>query len=291
MTYSIIGRDPASGAIGVAAQSRWFNLGPQLMFVEHGVGAVATQSFVEPSYGPLGLELMRLGRSSEQALAALVSTDPGAPMRQVAMLDAAGRFAQHTGAGCVAECGSAVGEHCAAQGNMLASSDAWQRMVEAFEGTGGPLAERLVAALQAAQDTGGDGRGSQSAAILVRSGPAMLAEVDLRVADHPAPVQEIARLVQVSRAFDALDRGLDLAMQRDASALDELAEARHLAPQDDQIIFWQAAVLAAMGRHDAATATMAEARAVRPEWTAFLDRVVAAGLLPDDPAALAALRA
>lgn len=290
MTYSIIGRDPATGAVGVAAQSRWFNVGPQLMFVAHGVGAVATQSFVEPRYGPLGLELMRHGRSSEQALEALVSTDPGAPLRQVAMLDAEGRFAQHTGAGCVAEAGGAVGSHCAAQGNMLSAPATWERMVEAFEGAAGALAERLVAALRAAEEQGGDGRGSQSAAILVRTGPDLLAEVDLRVADHAAPVEELERLLRMSRGFDALDRGLDLVMRGDAAALDELAEARRLAPGDDQVVFWQAVVLAGLGRHEAATATMAEARAARPEWDAFLDRVVAAGLVPDDPAALAALR-
>jgi uncharacterized Ntn-hydrolase superfamily protein len=290
MTYSIIGRDPATDAVGVAAQSRWFNVGPQLMFVEHGVGAVATQSFVEPSYGPLGLELMRNGRTSEQALQALVATDPGAPLRQVAMLDAEGRFAQHTGAGCVAEAGSAVGGYCAAQGNMLSTAGTWERMVSAFEGATGALAERLVAALRAGEEAGGDGRGSQSAAILVRTGPGLLAEVDLRVVDHAAPVDELARLLQVSRGFDALDRGLDLAMRGDATALDELAQARQLAPGDDQVIFWHAVVLAGLGRHDAATATMAEARAVRPEWAGFLERVVASGLIPDDPAALAALR-
>ena len=291
MTYSIIGRDPATGAIGVAAQSRWFNVGPQLMFAEHGVGAVATQSFVEPRYGPLGLELMRHGRSSEQALAALVATDPGAPLRQVAMVDGEGRFAQHTGAGCVAGAGSAVGAHCAAQGNMLSVDGTWERMVEAFEGAPGPLAERLVAALRAGEEAGGDGRGSQSAAILVRSGPRLQAEVDLRVVDHAAPVDELDRLLQLSRGFDALDRGLDLALQGDAAALDELAEARRLAPGDDQVTFWHAVVLAGLGRYDAATATMAEARAARPEWNGFLERVVASGLIPDDPAALAALRA
>ncbi len=206
------------------------------------------------------------------------------------MLDAEGRFAQHTGAGCVAEAGGAVGEHCAAQGNMLSTAGTWERMVEAFEGAPGALAERLVAALRAGEDAGGDGRGSQSAAILVRTGPGLLAEVDLRVVDHAAPVDELARLLQVSRGFDALDRGLDLAMRGDAAALDELAQARRLAPGDDQVIFWHAVVLAGLGRHDAATATMAEARAVRPEWAGFLDRVVASGLIPDDPAALAALR-
>ena len=163
-------------------------------------------------------------------------------------------------------------------------------MVEAFAGTAGALAERLVAALRAGEDAGGDGRGSQSAAILVRSGPGLLAEVDLRVVDHPAPVDELERLLRMSRAFDALDRGLDLALQGDASALDELAEARRQAPGDDQVIFWHAVVLAGLGRHEAATATMAEARAARPEWGPFLDRVVASGLIPDDPAALAALR-
>jgi uncharacterized Ntn-hydrolase superfamily protein len=289
MTYSIIGRDPATGAIGGAAQSRWFNVGPQLLFVEHGVGAVATQSFVDPRYGPLGLQLMRLGRSAEEALAALVSTDIGGPTRQVAMLDGEGRFAQHTGDACVAARGGAVGRDCAAQGNML-TRPVWDEMVEAFEGAGGPLAERLVAALAAAEEAGGDARGSQSAAVVVRTGPGLLAEVDLRVVDHPQPVAELSRLLALSRAYDELDTAIDLAIAGDETALERFAHARLLAPGDDQITFWHAVALAALGRLEAAQSTMREARAAREQWPEFLGRVVDAGLVRLDPDALASLQ-
>ncbi len=287
MTYSIIGRDPETGALGVAAQSRWFNLGPQVMFVEHGVGAVATQSFVEPSYGPRGLARMGQGRTSAEALAELTAADAGAPTRQVAMVDAAGRFAQHTGAQCVQACGHTIGANCAAQGNMLASPDAWRAMVAAFESEPGPLAERLVAALAAAEATGGDARGRQSAAIVVRSGPGLLAEVDLRVVDHADPVGELRRLLQRSRAFDALDAGVDLALAGDAAGLERLAEARALAPDEDQVAFWQALALARHGRLDAARSTLAEATAAHPAWADFVGRLVDAGHLP--PEARAAL--
>jgi len=288
MTYSIIGRDPETGAVGGAAQSRWFNVGPQLLFVEHGVGAVATQSFVDPRYGPLGLDLMRLGRTAEEALRALVSTDTGGPTRQVAMLDAEGRVAQHTGASCVPARGGAVGRDCATQGNML-TRPVWDEMVEAFEGTSGGLAERLVAALAAAEAAGGDARGSQSAAVVVRTGPGLLAEVDLRVVDHPQPVAELSRLLTVSRAYDLLDTAIDLGIARDEAALERFARARQLAPDDDQITFWHAVALAALGRLEAARTTMRDARAAREQWADFLDRVVGAGLVELDRATLDAL--
>jgi uncharacterized Ntn-hydrolase superfamily protein len=288
MTYSIIGRDPETGAVGGAAQSRWFNVGPQLLFVEHGVGAVATQSFVDPRYGPLGLQLMRLGRSAEESLRALVSTDAGEATRQVAMLDGEGRFAQHTGSACVPARGGAVGRDCAAQGNML-TRPVWDEMVEAFAGAAGELAERLVAALAAAEAAGGDARGSQSAAVVVRSGPGLLAEVDLRVVDHVAPVAELSRLLAVSRAYDLLDGAIDLAIEGDEAALERFARAQGLAPGDDQITFWHAVALARLGRVEAARATMREARAARPQWPAFLREVVGAGLVAIDDATLDAL--
>jgi uncharacterized Ntn-hydrolase superfamily protein len=218
-----------------------------------------------------------------------VSTDTGGSTRQVAMLDSEGRFAQHTGEACVQARGGAVGRDCAAQGNML-TRPVWDEMVEVFEATGGGLAERLVAALAAAEAAGGDARGSQSAAVVVRSGPGLVAEVDLRVVDHPHPVTELSRLLTMSRAYDELDRAIDLAIVRDEAALELFAHAQLLAPDDDQITFWHAVALAALGRVEAARATMREARAAREQWPEFLERVVGAGLVQLEPDTLEALR-
>src|SRR5262249_16281356 len=158
MTYSIIGRDPAAGEIGIAVQSRWFHAGQDVAWVEPGVGAVCTQALAEPAYGKRGLELLRSGTTPEQALAELTSEDPGRDVRQVAIAHLHGRVAQHTGAACVAAAGHTTGAECCAQGNMLASDGCWGAMVDAFEGTAGTLADRLLAALDAAEREGGDAR-------------------------------------------------------------------------------------------------------------------------------------
>jgi uncharacterized Ntn-hydrolase superfamily protein len=167
----------------------------------------------------------------------------------------------------------------------------WDEMVEAFEAARGPLAERLVAALAAAQAGGGDARGSQSAAVLVRTGPGLLAEVDLRVVDHPRPVAELSRLLTVSRAYDELDVAIDLTAADDVAALERFATATALAPDDDQIAFWHAVALLRFARIDAARDTMRRARAAHADWAEFLERVVAVGLLPLDRVAIDALLA
>ncbi|HET7368474.1 MAG TPA: DUF1028 domain-containing protein, partial [Gaiella sp.] len=168
MTYSIIGRDPATGATGIAVQSRWFHAGQDLAWIEPGVGAVCTQALTDPSYGPRGLALMRDGRSPGDALAEATAADDGREVRQVAYMDAEGNVAQHTGAACVEAAGHVVGRDCCAQGNMLASDTCWHAMADAFADTAGDLTDRLLAALDAAEREGGDARGRQAARILVR---------------------------------------------------------------------------------------------------------------------------
>ena len=163
-TYSIVARDPATGELGVAVQSHWFSVGPLVPWAEAGVGAVATQSFVEVSYGPLGLELMRAGRSAAQALGSLLATDDNAAVRQVAMIDAAGRVAAHTGDKCIDAAGHRTGDNFSVQANLMRNDTVWGAMAAAFESTPGPLAERMLAALAAAEAEGGDIRGRQSAA-------------------------------------------------------------------------------------------------------------------------------
>ncbi|HEY7178570.1 MAG TPA: DUF1028 domain-containing protein, partial [Gaiella sp.] len=168
MTYSIIGRDRETGAMGIAVQSRWFHAGQDLASIEPGVGAVCTQAITDPAYGPKGLALLREGRSPGEALEELIAADPAREIRQVAFMDAQGQVAQHTGTACVEAAGQAAGPDCCAQGNMLASDRAWGAMVEAFSDAAGELADRLLAALDAAEREGGDARGRQAARILVR---------------------------------------------------------------------------------------------------------------------------
>lgn len=204
MTYSIIARDPVSGAVGVAVQSFYFSVGAIVPWAEAGVGAVATQSFVDPSYGPLGLELMKRGKSAPDALRALVALDPGAAYRQVAMIDMRGCVAVHTGEGCLEAAGHCVGEAVAAQANLMARETVWGAMIAAFARTEGDLATRFLAALDAAEQEGGDRRGKQSAAMLVvraqpTGKPWLDRVVDLRVEDHAEPIDELKRLLVLHR--------------------------------------------------------------------------------------------
>src|SRR5262245_34227681 len=169
MTYSIVARDPNSGEIGVAVQSRYFSVGTVVPWAEAGIGAVATQSLVDPSYGLLGLELMRQGKNAPETLRILAAADPGAAYRQVAMIDAAGGVAVHTGESCFQEAGHCIGEQVAVQANLMARDTVWGAMLQAFRQTSGDLAARFIAALEAAEAEGGDRRGKQSAAMLIVS--------------------------------------------------------------------------------------------------------------------------
>ena len=166
-TYSIVAYDPASGQMGVAVQSHWFSVGSIVTWAEAGIGAVATQSFVEPAYGPLGLQLLRAGKTAPQALNALLTADDHEDVRQVAMVDAQGNVAVHTGAKCIAAAGHQQGKNYSCQANMMEKNTVWAAMAKAFESTPGELVDRLLAALLAAEKEGGDIRGRQSAAILV----------------------------------------------------------------------------------------------------------------------------
>lgn len=293
MTYSIIGRDHESGEVGIAVQSRWFHAGQDLAWIEPGLGAVCTQAMIEPTYGFRGLQLLRDGRNAEEALAELTAADEGRDIRQVAIADADGRYAQHTGAGCVAAAGHATGTDCCAQGNMLASDTCWGAMVAAFEETEGNLTDRLLAALDAAEREGGDARGRQAARILVRPPqatgiPWQDRVIDLQVVDHPDPVPELRRLVTVSRAYDHLGKAFEHVDRGDVhAALDEAAVAHALAPADDQITFWRASFLGGAGRIEEALAAGREATQAHPGWPEFLRRCVEAGLAPPEARNLA----
>ena len=283
MTYSIVARDPATGELGVAVQTRWFNVGETVPWAEPGVGAVATQSFAEKSYGPLGLARMRGGASAAEALDALVADDPERAVRQVGMVDASGRSAAFTGDGCVAHAGHLTYDDLAVQANMMERPTVWPAMAEAFRSTGGPLADRLIAALRAAEAEGGDVRGRQSAALLVvpASGPSWAIRYDIRVEDDRAPLDELDRLLRIARAYEAFDRSQEPALAGDlATAAAAMEEAHALAPEDDQIALFTALTLGGAGRMDEARRLFAEARRAEPRSAEHLRRFLAAGFLP-----------
>lgn len=288
-TYSIVARDPKTGELGVAVQSHWFSVGALVPWAEPGVGAVATQSFVDPSYGKLGLDLMRAGRTAPEALAGLLAADSGKDVRQVAMIDAQGNVAAHTGAKCVGFAGNQQGKDYSVQANMMASPEVWPAMAKAFEGTKGDLAERLLAALEAAQAAGGDARGVQSAAILVVAGkpsgkPWADRRFDLRVEDSTEPLKELRRLVTLRRAYLLMDDG-DIALEKKqvAQALKLYAGAEALAPEMPEMTYWHAVTLVGLKRVDEALPLFKKVFAKEPRWREFTPRVAKAGLLPEGP--------
>lgn len=292
-TYSIVARDAATGQLGVAVQSHWFSVGALVPWAEAGVGAVATQSFVDPSYGPLGLALLRAGRGAPEALAGLLAADEGREVRQVAIVDAAGRVAAHTGARCIEAAGHRTGKDYSVQANMMRNDTVWPAMAAAFEGAKGDLAGRMLAALEAAEAAGGDIRGKQSAALLVVSGtptgrPWQDRLFDLRVEDSPAPLPELRRLLALARAYALMNEG-DLAVERkdDAGALAAYSAARAIAPGNAEMTYWTAVSLVGMGRVEEALPLFGETFAIDASWVELTRRLPKAGLLPDDAALIA----
>jgi uncharacterized Ntn-hydrolase superfamily protein len=295
MTYSLVARDPETGELGVAAQSHFFALGPLVTWAEPGVGAVATQSFAEPSYGPQGLALMREGRPAAEALESLVADDPHPELRQVAMVDADGAAAAHTGAGCVSAAGHRVGAGISGQANMVESPAVWEGMLAAFEAADGDLAGRLLAALDAAEAAGGDMRGRQSAALLVVGGERMErpwegVRVDLRVDDHPDPLGQLRRLLDHRRAYDLIGRALFIPgvitgrfaageVDVDATAA-ELARAQELLGDNPEPTMWRAVLLARAGRIAEARQDLRRATTATPRLAEFAHRLADAGFLP-----------
>ena len=292
-TYSIVARDSATGQLGVAVQSHWFSVGSIVTWAEAGVGAVATQSFIDPSYGPLGLALMRAGKSAEQALAALLAGDAHPAVRQVAMVDAAGRVAVHTGESAIEAAGHVTGRGYSVQANMMLNPTVPAAMARAYESADGDLTDRLMAALSAAQAEGGDIRGSQSAAILVVRGestgrPWADKVIDLRVEDHPDPVGELGRLVHLARAYNHMNAGDEAMTVGDIeAALREYAAAEAMVPDsltNGEMVFWHAVTLVGVGRVDESLPYFRRAFAQDANWVELVRRLPKAGQLPDDPA-------
>jgi uncharacterized Ntn-hydrolase superfamily protein len=284
-TYSIVARDPETGELGVAVQSHWFSVGALCPWAEAGVGAIATQAFVNVSLGPRGLDMLRSGRTAQEALDALLAADEGRDVRQLAIVDARGTVAAHTGARCIAAAGHTTGDQFSAQANMMLDDGVWPAMAAAYQASSGPLPERLVAALEGAQAAGGDIRGKQSAALLVvraasTGQPWEDRLVDLRVDDHPEPVVEIARLLRVHRAYEHMNRG-DVALEQGdvEGALDAYRAAEALFPDNLEMQYWHAVSLVNVGRTAEALPIFASIFARDPNWRTLTARLPRAGVL------------
>jgi uncharacterized Ntn-hydrolase superfamily protein len=287
-TYSIVARDPATGEMGVAVQSHWFSVGSNVAWAEAGVGAVATQSFIDPSYGRNGLELMRGGTSAAEALKTLLARDGGRDVRQVAMIDARGRVAAHTGAKCIEAAGDHVGAGYSVQANLMSNATVWPAMARAFEAARGDLAERMLAALDAAQAAGGDIRGRQSAALVVVKAestgkPWADRLFDLRVDDHAEPLKELRRLVRLQRAYNHMNAG-DAAVEHkdNEGALREYSAAERLVPDNIEMVYWHAVALANMNRVEEALPLFRRVFDADPNWRTLTPRLVKSGILPDN---------
>jgi uncharacterized Ntn-hydrolase superfamily protein len=288
-TYSIVARDAATGELGAAVQSHWFSVGSGVIWAEPGIGAVATQSFTDPSYGPLGLQLMRVGKSADQALRALLAADEHTDVRQVGMVDAAGSAANHTGENSIAEFCNVTGDGYSVQANLMWKPTVCSAMVAAFEKADGDLAQRMMIALEAAQGEGGDMRGKQSAALLVVSSDATLPSwggriFDLRIEDHAEPLLELRRLLNVARAYRLMNAGDEHMTNGETElAVTAYSGAEALLPDSHEMVFWHAATLAADGRVDESLPLFKKAFEMWPLWRELVQRLPAAGLLPEDP--------
>jgi uncharacterized Ntn-hydrolase superfamily protein len=296
VTYSIVARDPETGDLGVAVQSSYFAVGSLVPWIRAGVGAVATQAFAEVTFGPAGLDLLDDGRRASDTLAALVALDAGAPTRQVAVVDARGGVAAHTGSGCVGEAGHLLGDGYVVAANMMARSSVWPAMASAYEEADGDLSWRLLAALDAAEAEGGDMRGRQSAALVVagpeRGAPGAGRRLDLRVDDHADPLVELRRLARVAQAHVELDRAIELVGELDLDgAMAAATRALQLRPVFVDAAVAKVALLAISGQIDDAR-EFVRTWAGRPEALDLtLRRMVASGLVSLDDDTVAAVLA
>ncbi len=295
MTYSIVARDEATGELGVAVQSHWFSVGSVVSWARAGVGAVATQAMAEKSYGPLGLELMASGKSANEALDALLKADTRSDTRQVAFVDAKGRCAVHTGKNCVPYAGHVKEEHFTCEANLMRNDTIWGAMARDFRKTSQdarksklPLAERLISALEAAEEAGGDVRGKQSAAILVVS-PDVAPNswsgrlVDLRVEDSLEPLPELKRLLRLQRAYEWANKGDELLNTKDFdAALRAYEKAENFAPEIEELEFWQAVSLVQAGRLQSAKPIFRKVFSKNKDWIHVAKSLPKIGQLPKD---------
>lgn len=285
-TFSIVARDSVTGKMAVGVQSHWFSVGPLVAWGRSGVGVVATQSFVNPAYGPNGLDLMEKGKSASIALQELIAEDEGEAYRQVAFLDSSGRTAAHTGSNCVESAFHYSGKNYSVQANMMLNDDVVPAMKAAFlEYSNLPLAERVVKVLQAAQNAGGDIRGKQSAALIVVGATKVKnswedKSIDLRVDDSAEPLVELERLLTVARAYEFMNKG-DLAMEAEDvnEAVKQYGSAEKLFPNNLEMKYWKAVALANSKRFEEAIPIFKTVFEAEDNWRIMTLRLPAAGLL------------
>lgn len=284
-TYSIVARDSITGEMGVAVQSHWFSVGTIVSWGEAGVGVVATQSFVNPALGPDGLAMMATGIAAPLVLDSLLKADEGRAVRQVAMLDAKGQVKSYTGAKCIQAAGHHIGKQYAVQANMMRNSTVWKAMSKAYEEAEGPLAERLLLALEAAEAAGGDIRGRQSAALLVVKAEASGKiwedrQVDIQIADHADPLGELRRILKVHRAYERMNAG-DLAVEDGNMelAMEHYAAAEEMFPENLEMQYWHAVTLANTGEVEQALPLFKAVFTADSAWRKLTTRLVPVGLL------------
>ncbi len=294
-TYSIVAFDEETGELGVAVQSHWFSVGFLVPWAKAGVGAVATQSFVKVDYGPEGLNRMEHGQSAEEALTSLLAEDDGEAVRQVAMIDVKGSVAAHTGTKCIYAAGHQIGKNYSVQANLMEKETVWPSMANAFERSNGDLAEKMMAALEAAEAEGGDIRGKQSAAMLIVSGsptgvPWKDVVMDIRVDDHAEPLKELKRLIRIHRAYQHANKGDHyLELEEIEKALVEYEKASEFYPENPELPYWSAVTLASKGNLEQALPIFREVFQKEPKLRILTPRLVNSGLLPDDPALIEAI--
>jgi len=294
-TYSIVAFDEETGELGVAVQSHWFSVGFLVPWAKAGVGAVATQSFVKVDYGPEGLNRMKNGQSAEEALNSLLAEDEGEAVRQVAMIDVKGSVAAHTGTKCIYAAGHQIGKNYSVQANLMEKETVWPSMANAFERSNGDLAEKMMAALEAAEAEGGDIRGKQSAAMLIVSGnptgiPWKDVVMDIRVDDHAEPLKELKRLIRIHRAYQHANKGDHyLELEEIEKALVEYEKASEFYPENPELPYWSAVTLASKGNLDQALPIFRDVFQKEPRLRILTPRLVNSGLLPNDPALIEAI--
>jgi uncharacterized Ntn-hydrolase superfamily protein len=284
-TFSIVARDPVTGEMGVAVQSHWFSVGSIVSWGESGVGVVATQSFVNPSFGIRGLELLKSGKSPQEAVDELIAADEGRDVRQLAILDAKGRTASYTGKNCIKDAGNIAKENYSVQANMMLNDNVWSAMSDAFANSTGPLAERLIIALEAGQDAGGDIRGKQSACLLIVKGEPTKnvwedKMFDLRVDDNPEPIAELKRLLKVYRAYEHMNNG-DLAVEKNDMklAMKEYSAAEEMFPDNAEMKFWHAVTLVNNNGLEESLPLFRDVFSKDENWRTLFGRLPEAGLV------------
>jgi uncharacterized Ntn-hydrolase superfamily protein len=290
VTYSIVARDRKTGELGVAVQSHYFSVGSAVTWARAGVGAVATQASTETLYGPMGLELMAAGKTASEALSALLRADAKSETRQVAMVDSKGRVATHTGSKCIPQAGHAVGEGMSCQGNIMKSRQVWTQMEHRFEERHDlPLPERLVAALEAGEDAGGDLRGKRSAAILVVAADVKASQwdgrlVDLRVEDHPEPVPELRRLLRYKRGYEWVSKGDDLlTSEKYEEAMRAYRKGIELVPEVLELRYWVGLSMLKTREKAKGIEMLTAVFREDPSWTKLTRGMIRTGVFSVDP--------